>query len=57
MGLYEPLAFQMYGEGKSYIKSPKDSTWSGTSLPWMSHGYELKMTPLHTLTLFNSIAN
>ena len=23
----------------------------------MSHGYELKMTPLHTLTLFNSIAN
>ena len=57
MGLYEPLAFQMYGEGASYIKSPKDSTWSGTSLPWMSHGYELKMTPLHTLTLFNSIAN
>jgi len=57
MGLYEPLAFQMYGEGVSYIKSPKDSTWSGTSLPWMSHGYELKMTPLHTLTLFNSIAN
>ena len=57
MGLYEPLAFQMYGEGKSYIKSTKDSTWSGTSLPWMSHGYELKMTPLHTLTLFNSVAN
>ena len=28
MGLYEPLAFQMYGEGKSYIKSTKDSTWS-----------------------------
>ena len=57
MGLFEPLAFQMYGEGKSYIKSTKDSTWSGTSLPWMSHGYELKMTPLHTLTLFNSVAN
>jgi cell division protein FtsI (penicillin-binding protein 3) len=57
MGLYESLAFQMYGEGKSYIKSPKDSTWSGTSLPWMSHGYELKMTPIHTLTLFNSVAN
>ena len=48
MGLYEPLAFQMYGEGKILYKIYKDSTWSGTSLPWMSHGYELKMTPLHT---------
>jgi cell division protein FtsI (penicillin-binding protein 3) len=48
----------MIGEGKPYIKHPKkDSTWSGTTLPWMSHGYELKMTPLHTLTLFNAVAN
>ncbi len=58
MGLTNPLGFQMIGEGKPYIKHPKkDSTWSGTTLPWMSHGYELKMTPLHTLTLFNAVAN
>ncbi|MFY0653856.1 MAG: transpeptidase family protein [Cyclobacteriaceae bacterium] len=58
IGLTNPLGFQMIGEGKPYIKHPKkDSTWSGTTLPWMSHGYELKMTPLHTLTLFNAIAN
>ncbi|MFY0687629.1 MAG: transpeptidase family protein [Cyclobacteriaceae bacterium] len=57
MGISEPLGFQMVGEGKPYIKTPSDSTWSGTTLPWMSHGYELKMTPLQTLTLYNAIAN
>jgi cell division protein FtsI (penicillin-binding protein 3) len=57
IGLSKPLGFQMVGEGKPYIKHPGDSTWSGTSLPWMSHGYELKMTPLQTLTLYNAVAN
>lgn len=57
MGLTKPLGFQLVGEGKPYIKSPADSTWSGISLPWMSHGYELTMTPLHTLTLYNAVAN
>jgi cell division protein FtsI (penicillin-binding protein 3) len=57
MGLTRPLGFQMIGEGEPYIKHPEDSTWSGTTLPWMSHGYELKLTPLHTLTLFNAVAN
>ena len=57
MGLSKPLGFQMVGEGIPYIKNTSDSTWSGVSLPWMSHGYELKMTPLQTLTLFNAVAN
>jgi cell division protein FtsI (penicillin-binding protein 3) len=57
MKLDQPLGFQMVGEGKPYIKDPSDSTWSGISLPWMSHGYELKMTPLQTLTLYNAVAN
>ncbi|MEP2024545.1 MAG: penicillin-binding protein [Reichenbachiella sp.] len=57
MGLTKPLGFQLIGEGKPYIKSPSDSTWSGISLPWMSHGYELTMTPLHTLSLYNAVAN
>lgn len=57
IGLSKPLGFQMVGEGKPYIKQPSDSSWSGTTLPWMSHGYELKMTPLQTLTLFNAVAN
>ncbi len=57
MNLHQPLDFQMVGEGKPYIKNPSDSTWSGVSLPWMSHGYELKMTPLQMLTLYNAVAN
>lgn len=57
MGLDQPLGFQMVGEGVPYIKDPTDSTWSGVSLPWISHGYELKMTPLQTLTLYNAVAN
>lgn len=57
MKLHQPLDFQMVGEGRPYIKDPSDSTWSGVSLPWMSHGYELKMTPLQMLTLYNAVAN
>ena len=57
IGLSQPLGFQMIGEGKPYIKTPADSSWSGTTLPWMSHGYELKMTPLQTLSLYNAVAN
>ena len=57
MGLTEPLGFQMVGEGIPYIKNPSDTSWSGVTLPWMSHGYELKMTPLQTLSLYNAVAN
>jgi cell division protein FtsI (penicillin-binding protein 3) len=57
MGLTEPLAFQMKGTGAPYIKNPEDPSWSGVTLPWMSIGYELKLTPLHTLTFYNAIAN
>ena len=57
MGLKEPLHFQLKGEGIPYIKHPNDKTWSGVSLPWMSIGYELQLTPLHTLAFFNAVAN
>jgi cell division protein FtsI (penicillin-binding protein 3) len=57
MGLTEPLSFQMKGTGAPYIKNSSDQSWSGVTLPWMSIGYELKLTPLHTLTLYNAIAN
>lgn len=55
--LDKPLGFQMIGEGRPYIKDPSDSTWSGVSLPWISHGYELIMTPLQMLALYNGVAN
>ena len=55
--LDQQLDFQIVGTGKPYIKNISDSTWSGVTLPWMSHGYELKISPLQILTLYNSVAN
>ena len=58
VGLDKPLGFQLKGEGVPYFKDPRDKkNWYGTTLPWMSIGYELKVTPLHTLTLYNAVAN
>jgi cell division protein FtsI (penicillin-binding protein 3) len=53
----EPLGLPIHGEGKPRIKTPKSKDWYGTSLPWMSIGYELQITPLQTLTLYNAVAN
>ena len=55
--LSKPLSLQMVGMGVPLVKDPKSRGWSGVTLPWMSIGYELKMTPLHTLTLYNAVAN
>lgn len=56
-GMASPLNFQMIGEAKPYIKTPFDPTWSGITLPWMSVGYELQLSPLQILTLYNAVAN
>lgn len=57
MGLNDRLGIEIEGEGKPYIKSANDTTWSGITLPWMSHGYELQLTPLQILTFYNAVAN
>lgn len=43
--------------GKPYIKRPGSSTWSKTTIPFMAHGYEELVTPLHMLMLYNAVAN
>lgn len=55
--LDKPMGFQLTGEGVPYFKKPGSKNWYGTTLPWMSIGYELKITPLQTLMLYNAIAN
>lgn len=57
MGLGRPLGVEISGEGEPKIKDPSDPTWSGTTLPWMSIGYETLMTPLQILTFYNAVAN
>jgi cell division protein FtsI (penicillin-binding protein 3) len=57
LGMADPLGFQMEGTAKPRIKTPTSKSWSGISLPWMSIGYELEVTPLQTLALYNAVAN
>ncbi|QXP51711.1 MULTISPECIES: penicillin-binding protein [unclassified Cellulophaga] len=57
MGLNRKLDLPIKGEGAPVIRYPGDKGWSGISLAWMSHGYEVSLTPLQTLTFYNAIAN
>jgi cell division protein FtsI (penicillin-binding protein 3) len=57
--LHLPLGVEMEGEANPYIKEAfsQADVWSGITLPWMSIGYELKITPLQLLAFYNAIAN
>ncbi len=35
----------------------KVKKWGATTIPYMAHGYEELVTPLHMLTLYNAVAN
>jgi len=57
MRLNKPLGIQLKGEGDPLIRYPGDKLWSGLTLPMMSHGYEVQLTPLQILTFYNAVAN
>lgn len=63
LGLNKKIGTGITGEAQPVIKHPDDRTkdgrklWSNVSLPWMSVGYEVNVTPLQLLTLYNAIAN
>jgi cell division protein FtsI (penicillin-binding protein 3) len=57
MRLNDKLGIEIKGEGKPEIRYPGDKLWSGISLAMISHGYEIRITPLQTLTFYNAIAN
>jgi len=52
-----PTGIDLVGETNPIIKNPKSRTWSATTLPWMAFGYEVLVSPLQTLTLYNAVAN
>jgi cell division protein FtsI (penicillin-binding protein 3) len=43
--------------GKPLIKKPVNRSWANTTIPYMAHGYEELVTPLHMLMLYNAVAN
>ncbi len=58
MSLDKPLCLEIAGETKPYIINPDDKkNWCKTSLPWMSVGYGVQLTPLQILTFYNAVAN
>jgi len=57
MDLNRKLGLEIKGEGAPEIKYPGDPLWSGISLPMISHGYEVRLTPLQILTFYNAVAN
>jgi cell division protein FtsI (penicillin-binding protein 3) len=57
LGLHESLDFDIKSTRFPKLKNTKDKTWSGTSLPFMSIGYELEISSLQILAFYNAIAN
>lgn len=57
MKLNTPLGLDIKGEANPIILTPKSKSWSGITLPWMSVGYSVQVTPLQILTFYNAIAN
>lgn len=57
LGLHERTGVDLVGERKPVIYSPGSRHWSNTTLPWMSFGYNLMVTPMHTAMLYNAVAN
>ena len=56
-GLNKRLGLPFQGEGIPRVPQPTDKHWSSMSLPSMAFGYEVSITPLQTLTYYNSVAN
>ena len=63
VGMGIDLGLPFKGAAKAQIREPKKNkrgqytNWYGTTLPWMSIGYETQIPPIYTLAFYNAIAN
>ncbi|UKJ06853.1 penicillin-binding protein [Solitalea lacus] len=57
LGLGKKMGIQIPGEARPHFKHTGDKDWYGTTLPWLSIGYEQTITPMQTLCLYNAVAN
>ncbi|MGQ9862945.1 MAG: peptidoglycan D,D-transpeptidase FtsI family protein [Bacteroidia bacterium] len=55
--LLEPTGIELYGEPKPYLIDPEHPLYNATTLPWLSIGYNIQLTPLQLLAFYNAIAN
>jgi cell division protein FtsI (penicillin-binding protein 3) len=57
MGMLKPLNLQLPGENKIWLTLPDNQSWQPQLLPLSAIGYQITLAPIHTLTLYNAIAN
>lgn len=57
MHLTADLGIQIPGAADAMIRSTTDKHWTRYSLPYLSIGYESRLTPMHLLTFYNAVAN
>ncbi len=57
LGLDSLSGIGLVGEADPVILSPRSRHWSAVTLPWMGFGYSVELTPMHTLMLYNAVAN
>tara|TARA_B100001109_G_C18854715_1_gene471063 strand:+ start:563 stop:2650 length:2088 start_codon:yes stop_codon:yes gene_type:complete len=57
MGLSKSLELELPYPNNLKMPIAYKTSWSGVTLPWMSIGYEMQLTPMHILAFYNAIAN
>ncbi len=57
LGFDKPISVSIAGEGRPTVKHPGERWWDGTTLVRMSFGYALETSLIHTLSLYNAVAN
>lgn len=57
LALLQNTNIELAGEVEPTVLHPNTDAWSGVSLPWLSIGYGIRITPLQQLAFYNAIAN
>lgn len=57
MGILNMSGIHIKGEPTPYLIRPDNKMWNGTTLPWLSIGYNIRLTPLQLLSFYNAVAN
>ncbi len=57
LSLLQTPDFDIKSTGFPVVNTPNSSGWSENSLPWLSIGYEARLSPLQVLSVYNAVAN
>lgn len=57
LGLNSITGIDLHGEVMPIVFKPGTKYWNNITLPWMAFGYNLTISPMQTLMLYNAVAN